>query len=191
MTTVIAVVLLLMLFLAIIHFVYESILLPSIRLRLRFRMFALRDDLRSLACEKTDELDSKVYEQMQDSINTALAFLYRIDVRSIYEVAQLLKSDTSLKERAGKRAHEIENYPMEELQNIRRKCLTVFALALFANSAIFFLYLGIPLILIAFIMFIFNRLNEVVAKLNIIFKSVICAPEKEIERKLHSYRGLT
>jgi hypothetical protein len=49
----------LMFFLALAHFIYESILAPSWRLSLRFRLFSLRDEVRALEADCRDGLDDE------------------------------------------------------------------------------------------------------------------------------------
>lgn len=72
-----------MFFLALVHFIYESILAPSWRLRLRFRLFALRDELRALKGECRGLLDDEHFAYLQDSINTMIAMLHRYDVAAV------------------------------------------------------------------------------------------------------------
>ncbi|MGH8330614.1 MAG: hypothetical protein ACRER3_22985, partial [Pseudomonas fluorescens] len=57
-------------FLAFVHFVFESILAPSFRLKLRFEIFALRDELRLLKIECESSLHDKHFEYLQSSLNT-------------------------------------------------------------------------------------------------------------------------
>ena len=60
---------LVLLALAVFHFVYESILAPSLRLSLRFRLFALRDEARQLKIECVDSLNDAHCVFLQASIN--------------------------------------------------------------------------------------------------------------------------
>jgi len=46
--------------LAVYHFVYEGILAPSFRLKLRFELFELRDELRKLKISHAEDLRDEI-----------------------------------------------------------------------------------------------------------------------------------
>jgi hypothetical protein len=66
--------------LAVFHFVHESILAPSFRLSLRFRLFVLRDEVRQLKIECAESLNDEHFVFLQDSINGLISIRYGISV---------------------------------------------------------------------------------------------------------------
>jgi hypothetical protein len=58
--------------LAALHFVYESILAPSFRLSLRFKLFVLRDEVRQLKIDCASSLNDRHFDFLQDSINNLI-----------------------------------------------------------------------------------------------------------------------
>jgi hypothetical protein len=69
-----------MMLLTLAHFIYESIVAPSLRLKIRYDLFALRDELRFLKIKRGSSLDDKHYVYLQDSINTMISHLARYDI---------------------------------------------------------------------------------------------------------------
>ena len=57
------------------HLMYESVILPTIRMSVRYKIFKVRDRLRAEKIKKGDELDDSVYRIVEDNLNNALFFL--------------------------------------------------------------------------------------------------------------------
>lgn len=150
-------------------FIYQTIILPSIRFYLRLELFKLRDNLRWIIYEnKNKELQALNY--LEDSINNVLRALYELDARAIYEVNKLIKNNTKLLNRINKRRNLVENYPNPRVQSIRVRLQVIILGAFFANSFIFLLSF-IPIILI------FLWVKEIWQ----LFKDIIFYPKNEIE----------
>lgn len=125
-------------FLALFHFVYESILAPSFRLSLRFKLFALRDELRALKIECGARLDDKHFHFLQDSINALISVLFRVDITLMAIAVQSYKTDPEFRRRVDERAKILDDCTVEPAREIRRKSLWIFAQALAVNCGIFF-----------------------------------------------------
>ena len=160
------------------HFIYEGILLPMIRLGLRHKLFALRDDLRELLYQKPDELTDEVFRQMEESINIALGFLRRFNVATILEVQRETKNNPNFAKRVQKRVQILESCNIEEFQCIRKTSCKLLAIAIFVNSLWCFLWL-IPFVLIAIIC---GKIKEYCTELKTIVKEMLCLPEREYNR---------
>lgn len=126
------------------HFVYESIIAPSWRLSIRFRLFALRDELRTLKIEHGDRLDNKHFHYLQDSINSIIQALPRLEVTTIAHVKQAIENDAELKKRLIARQKILDDCAYPEMSNIRKKSIALSIEALGANSAGWWIYF-IPL----------------------------------------------
>ena len=107
--------------LGLLHFVYEGILLPSIRLHLRFKTFELRDRLRRLAHDEEKRLDPKIYDCIHDALNGTLRFLYKIDVRIAWDIRRILREDPTLAKRLERRSKEVEACPVQEIHAIQKE----------------------------------------------------------------------
>lgn len=124
----------LMFFLALAHFIYESVLAPSWRLSLRYRLFALRDEVRALKADCGDLLDDERFAYLQDSINTMIAMLHRCGVAAIIAAELRYRRDPEFKRRVDARAAILDDCNIPQAQNIRRRSLHLIARAIAVNS---------------------------------------------------------
>lgn len=131
-----------------IHFLYDGIILPSIRLRLRFGLFRLRDDLRALKLSKGEELPDEVFHYIQDSINNAINMLPRVDVVTAFRLTRLLDQDKEFARLLEERKALIENCSVEEAKQIHTKVRDVIPQALVVNNLMLLMYL-VPIFILA------------------------------------------
>jgi len=127
--------------LAVFHFVYESIVAPSLRLSLRLRLFVLRDEVEQLKteCVDSESVDSKkgsYYEFLQDSINGLISRLHRVDVASLLGVEFQCRKDPDFLAQAQKRARILDDCPVPRVREIRKQTLRIAGEALIINSAV-------------------------------------------------------
>ena len=123
-----------LIFLAIFHSVYESILAPSWRLDLRFRLFELRGEVRSLELEFHGSLNSHYFEYLQDSINALISELYRFDAAAIAFAEQESRRDPQFRKGAEERSRILDDCDIPEFTAIRQRSLEIAARALLVNS---------------------------------------------------------
>jgi hypothetical protein len=123
-----------MFFLALIHFIYESILAPSWRLNLRCRLFALRDELRALKTDCRSRLDDEHYAYLQNSIDTMIAMLHRYDVAAIAASELRYHRDPEFRRRVDIRTRILEECTVPQAQSIRRRSVELIARATAVNS---------------------------------------------------------
>ena len=132
--------------LAMCHYAYESILLPSIRLRLRYRVFHLRDILRRLKADKSSVVDDEAFRYMEDALNISAVYLFKFSVHSFIDVQREFKKNPNLLKQVEHRQRIMEACQTAELQDIYRQLIRITLVALSSNSLIFFLSVLILLI---------------------------------------------
>lgn len=117
-------------------FIYQGIVLPGIRLHLRYRVFLLRDRLRRLVIEQKLEEDNSAFVLLHSRLNFMCTSLARVDLaRAIQALSSL---DAESRARHAHYMKVLEAAP-EEVRKIFKESLDVFALALAANSLFVFL----------------------------------------------------
>lgn len=124
----------LMFFLALAHFIYESILAPSWRLNLRFRLFALRDEVRALKADCQVLLDDEHYAYLQDSINTMIAMLHRYDVAAVAAAEVRYRRDPLFRKRLDLRAAVLDDCDIPQVESIRLRSVELMTRAIAVNS---------------------------------------------------------
>jgi hypothetical protein len=130
------------------HFIYESILLPSIRLHLRNRLFVLRDELRAHRVE-SDNVDEKAFDLVSKGINNYLTRLPMINIGLRVEFERKVKEDPSLVDKLKERRKVIVESNDESLKQIYHDVNVVLEYAFVANSGGWFIYLVPIAVLIA------------------------------------------
>ncbi len=115
--------------------IYQAIILPSVRQRLRFELFCLRDQTRRLVIEGQVKEDSAAFRYLHRQLNVMIKAIPRFDFALIYAIED---NDPELKARAEKSRKLIEESNFE-IQKIYNKAIRIMALVLVANSFIWFL----------------------------------------------------
>ena len=140
-----AVFILIILGLAIVHFVYEGLVLPTFRLHLRYRLFALRDRLRQLKTKEDNQLDADSYRYLQEALNVMIAFLYRFDFWAALEANSWFRKHPDLQKRAEARIAALNNCNNQEFKKIMHDSFVISCCVLVFNSAGFICLLSGPI----------------------------------------------
>jgi hypothetical protein len=132
--------------LAALHFVYESILAPSFRLSLRFRLFILRDEVRQLKIDCADSLSDNHFDFLQDSINNLITNLNRFDMATFLGVELESKKDPSFLKSAQERSRMLDDCSIPRAREIRRQSFRIISAAIVINSGALLLLIFAPII---------------------------------------------
>jgi len=123
------------------HLIYEGILLPSLRLRLRFRLFEIRDRLRTLKHLDARCCSDQAFNFLQDSINNGLGMLHRTDLIMLFKVEQQIESSELLRNRLEKRNSVLSEVFDPDIIEIRKDINHVARYAVLLNSGGWFIYI--------------------------------------------------
>jgi hypothetical protein len=146
MTGLVATILLFLLF----NFIYESILAPSLRLQLRFRLHHLRDELRNLKFEGVG-LDDNHFRYLRDSINILSRNLTRFDAAMLVRIGGELRRNSEVRRRGEARCAAIDDCDLAEARFIRHECNRIGVATLVVNCGCAAIYvLPIALVLVGF-----------------------------------------
>lgn len=163
-----AIFLIILMFLTICHFIYNGIILPSIRIHLRNKLFILRDELRNIKLIKRQNCDDKAFKLIHDGINTYLNRLPLLTMDLKVSFEEEYKKNISLQKEIQHRRSIIENCGDENLKAIFYKANEVLGYAFIANLGGWFIYL-IPVCI----------LLVSISKLSELIKELIVIPSKE------------
>ncbi len=166
---------LILLFLAVLHFIYEGIIAPSIRLNLRYKLFSIRDDLRRLRIVHGENIEKELFHNLQSSINNAISLLNRVDLILMVKVHMALEKDKALSEDLKKRMKLLDNCPIEEVKEAKAATNRIVGYALLANTGMWVLYL-LPIAIIC------SFIEKLTNSLKLLIREIICMPESKITR---------
>ena len=132
--------------LALLVWLYQAIILPSIRQRLRFELFQLRDETRELVISGKLKEQSEAFHHLHGSLNVLIKAVPGFDLAFLSRVET---DDPDVKERAA-RFQELMDESIPEVKQIFHRAVAVMAFALIANSlfwANMILFAAIPVAL--------------------------------------------
>lgn len=157
--------------LAFFHFVYEGIIAPSLRFDLRFRLFALRDELRAAKLRHPHEVDGEAFHYLQRSINNTLRHMGFVSLKMVFSVRHLTDRDQEIMERLERVHRKIDNCPVVEVKAIRDRYRWLIGYAFLVNSGGWAIYLLPVIVGVVF----FSSILTLSLK-------ILALPEREIER---------
>jgi hypothetical protein len=128
--------------LAALHFSYESIIAPSLRLRLRYRLFELRDRARNLKIQHGHSLRDRHFDYLQDSINGVISVLYQFDLAALVTIARELRSNAELRDLVATRAKALDDCPIPDARKIRYESCRIAAYAVAVNNGAWTLFVA-------------------------------------------------
>lgn len=128
-------------FLALFHFLYDGIILPSIRQHLRNRLFALRDKLRLEYINGIDKQDIEAFNLTHEAINNFVNRLPMLTISVYAEIEVAIKNDHKLKEKVNKRRAILENCKSPKIKEVNESINKILFDAFIANSGGWMIYL--------------------------------------------------
>jgi hypothetical protein len=142
---------------AIFHFTYEGIFLPTRRLKLRYDLFELRDKLRRLKANKENKISDELYGLIQSSIDNSIKMLPFATVTLVVKATIELKDSENLRKEISKRIALINNCEVKEIQTIFNKSKELLANAFIINTLPLIIYM-LPIAFVLWIIFnVFNK----------------------------------
>jgi len=160
-------------FYAVLHFVWESIIAPSVRLGIRFELFALRDRLRRLKIMQNGLTDG-AYHSVEDGIHSALHILYDIDLPLLKLLENAIRKDEKLQERIRKRQALVADSGCDELNEIMRAVQKIVEKTAVINSGGWLVLYIVPLMPLAIFC---HKVFSPIA-------NILYAPKSEVDRLL-------
>jgi hypothetical protein len=119
---------------AIFHFIYEMIILPNVRLGMRYKLFALRDQLINLQIEGKGNIDNDVFLVLENTISTTIGRLPYFSISMFLRTIEQHQSDSDLKDLIKRRKELIESCPNEAIKEVNKETLKIAHKAFLYNS---------------------------------------------------------
>lgn len=128
---------------AILHFVYELIIAPSLRLELRLALVRLENEVRLLKIQNSGVVERQLGE-LQDSVNALTCMLFKFDLVTLHAISEEIDRDAALKRRVEARARILDDCVLPEVLALRRKQIRIATKALAVNSGPMMLWSVVP-----------------------------------------------
>ena len=130
---------------AALHFIYESAVAPTLRLKTRYKLFELRDQIRKLKEDKN--LSAQVFQHVDGSINAQIQQLNQLNFSLLYSSNRTFKNDDTIQKEIRRKTELIENCDVEEVKKIYEKSSEYGLEAFLINSGAWLPYIT-PLLLV-------------------------------------------
>ena len=127
------------------HFVYEAILLPSIRQNLRHKIFALRDRLRAFKAENPAQCSDETFGLMDEQLSWLIHNLPKITFSLVSQSERLLKRNAELRDEVAQRVKILKGCQLNEYVEIRKEAAELTMRTLAYNSGGWIVYL-VPIV---------------------------------------------
>jgi len=158
---------------ALAFFIYDGILVPSMRLRLRFQLFELRDEARGLKVDDNDGFDDKAFDVLEEFLNVAIGLLPRANISLVAQARQAFANNPELRTAVAERRKIIESCSRREVADIQHRAAQILDWAFLANSGGWTVWVvPIALVLVGF------------RSIQALFRELILWPETQIHRVL-------
>lgn len=137
--------------LAIYHLVMDSIIFPSCRFEIRYKLFALRDRLREMKLVDESKIDDQTFSFVDGSLSTALQMLPYINLTFLFALKNHVEKNSQLKKEIEGRATMIASCEVKEVKEITKKRDKLVLLGLVANIGGWLIYI-LPIILLTIVL---------------------------------------
>ena len=121
-------------------FVWEAIIAPSIRLQLRFQMFAERDRLRALHAAANNGVDSEVFDYAHRYVNAGISCIHNGNVFRLVKAQMEFRRNKALQDQMDAVVRLFDKSNNAELRSIRNRILKIGIWAVLANSTVVIIF---------------------------------------------------
>lgn len=137
---------LLLLYLALWHYIYEAILAPSLRLRLKHRLFALRDQLRMIQIERDSQVMQEDIAILHDGLNYYMSRLDRVTPSLVVRSHRRMQANPAMRKAVEKRAMIVASSRDQRIHRISDDIDQVLSRVLLVNAGGWGMYI-LPLVI--------------------------------------------
>ncbi|MEB2401359.1 MAG: hypothetical protein OZ927_17630 [Alcaligenaceae bacterium] len=138
----------LLMILSVYHYVIQTAIIPSLRSTLRYKAFALRDEIRELKIEHGKSMPDSIFHDLQDSINFIISEIWRINIINIIVADKSLREDKEAENRIKQKIVMLDSCELSQVHEIRRKMAMISMQALTVNMLGWWVYI-VPIALAA------------------------------------------
>lgn len=157
-------------FLAIWHFFYESVIANSLRHGLRYKFFKLRDELRRIKIDSDlSKKDEQIYDILDNSICQMIHSMSFISIGNYYRLKKEIGKNTKVQSDIDNVQKFIETADNDELKRIDQEIGLIGGRALVINNGGWTVYLLIPLLIVSLVAIFsvqFDRLTRLITKVS-------------------------
>lgn len=181
-----AVLLFILFILAIYHLIYESIIMPSVRLKLRYDLFEWRDKLIYIQCTQS-VMSEKDFNLVHSYINAAINRLPYYSLSLLFRVNKDIERNPHLRKQVEHHSNAINAIDNKDVQEIIKGVNKTTLKAFWGNFGAWALYLIPILIVLILLLFCVDSVRSLWNTCSNSILALIYTPNKEFQNATYDY----
>jgi hypothetical protein len=137
------------------HLVWESVIIPNLRLRLKYKLSSLQDELWRIKITDGKKIDDEAFDISNEAFINSIDHVNDTTIFSVLMFHKEVKRDRVLKNAIDNRRQKIDNCTDERIKQLNFEGLKCSFETLLINSSGWIIYL-FPILLVAICMAIFE-----------------------------------
>ncbi|TWT65656.1 hypothetical protein [Crateriforma conspicua] len=126
--------------LAAIHWIYESTIAPTLRLAIRYQLFAVRDELRHLYDEPAARVPRDAFQNLQSELNHHIRYQKHLTISTLWTVYRHAKRHPKQREAVQSEIRWLDGIKNDQFQQLRKRSETLAIKTLVVQSGGLLLY---------------------------------------------------
>lgn len=175
---------------ALAHFIYEKILLPSIRLHFRNKLFELRDRVRNELIENRTSESAEAAKLVHEVLNNAINRLHMMTLQNQWRARKRFRNDPSIQHKINRDVEILRRADNKVIDGTIRDSASILKNVLFFNSFMFFVYtLPVFILVVAFAKIvngISQRIRGFISGCRKLEQAVMLLPDRMIKKLIDS-----
>lgn len=145
-------------FLCVVHFIYDRIILPEIRLYYRSELFILRDKVRNILLDKDScHEDFQAAKILHEALNNSINRLHQLTLSNRVATIRAISSNKNIKDRLLKHVNLIKSSKNRELSRYLDDACNITRNMYVYNSLLFLIYFYPVYLILLIIKYIFKK----------------------------------
>ncbi len=162
--------------LIIIHLLYQEVFLHTLRLKLKYDFYGLRDQLRQLRQEPRGKLGNKQYKLLEDMINNSIKYISNFRLGNFIRVIKMVNNDPDIIRKIDQDIVELDKCKLIEFNRILIETTKTTGLAFCVNNAMLLFYM-LPIIIMLFLAILVKKgFSKILSKCTDKIKFVLSLP---------------
>lgn len=159
------------------HFIYEGIIAPSIRLHLRNKLFALRDEIRAIHLNDIAKQDRQAFWFVHDGINNLLNRLPALTLERSSKLKRAYSMNPALGKALDAHIEKVRSARDPAILDVFNRTNKVIIMVLVTNAGGWLIYI-VP---IGIVVALAGKVKRLTAKLSRLGVGLLLTPESTIE----------
>ncbi|MEC5321111.1 hypothetical protein VSX61_19585 [Brenneria populi subsp. brevivirga] len=167
------------------HFIYEKILLPSIRLNYRNKLFELRDIVRNQIITNASDNEVKAAELVHDALNNAINRLHLMTLPNRVRAQRRLNTNPEIKARIRREVDLIKSCNSIQINEAIKASATILDKVLFFNSFMLIVYafpIALAIRIVAKVWQVASEISSMLTERQSLEQAVMLLPDRQVAK---------